>query len=646
MIQTLAMSSRFIAMANPRPASRVSLAMLYALLLCFSGCTGRPVNDSVMLQQAVWVDPTGKVSIDEVGAQEFLPFSGPISRGYTTDVTWIRLRVAPSIQSPLVLTVQPTFLDDVRLYSENRKASRWSVQYSGDRMLAAQRPRPELNLAFELEPSSQTVTVHYLRIQTTSATFANIELRTPAESLRFDEIFAGLTGFYCGLVFLLVASSALGAWISKDRLWVLNCLMQASALMVAFFFMGLASRYGFSEYPQVADIGVSVLSCLHLFMISLFFWQLFKAYRAPPWTTFCYRVGMVLFPVCLLLIAMGMPQRAVALNAQLILILTLAEFVIIWFVPIADLWLRRMLRTMFVTLALYGTGFVLPLLGLLPMTELNLYPALLSNLIAGLMLLAILMRRTQLEVRERWALHHQMSTVNEMLNKERERIEEMAGFLGMLMHELRTPLASIKISAESLRGQNDAPAGHRNARVTNILHSVDGINSVIEHCLSADQLEQHAIRVVLTRTNIVGLIEEVCADHGATGRVQVKTPAAFEASTEKTLLPLMLRNLLVNAINYSPPQSTVAVVLRSDSEAGRPGYRIEVCNDIGRAGVPDPEQLFTKYYRAPGAHQVTGTGLGLYWVKGVARMLEGDIFFEHDDMRHQVIFSLWLPNLP
>jgi len=52
-----------------------------------------------------------------------------------------------------------------------------------------------------------------------------------------------------------------------------------------------------------------------------------------------------------------------------------------------------------------------------------------------------------------------------------------------------------------------------------------------------------------------------------------------------------------------------------------------VSNVIGQAGVPDPEHVFDKYYRAPGAQSKSGSGLGLYLSKHIAQLLGGDLVF-------------------
>ncbi len=76
--------------------------------------------------------------------------------------------------------------------------------------------------------------------------------------------------------------------------------------------------------------------------------------------------------------------------------------------------------------------------------------------------------------------------------------------------------------------------------------------------------------------------------------------------------------------------------------AGQDGLSIVVANCPGRAGMPDPQRVFQRYYRAPGAHSKTGSGLGLHIAEGFARMLGGKLSYQ--PKASTVKFALWIPH--
>ena len=73
----------------------------------------------------------------------------------------------------------------------------------------------------------------------------------------------------------------------------------------------------------------------------------------------------------------------------------------------------------------------------------------------------------------------------------------------------------------------------------------------------------------------------------------------------------------------------------------QPGMLVTIRNQPGHAGWPDAQKVFQKYYRSPGAHSKTGSGLGLYLVRSAARRLGGWVRYVPDT--NTVMFEFWLP---
>jgi K+-sensing histidine kinase KdpD len=110
------------------------------------------------------------------------------------------------------------------------------------------------------------------------------------------------------------------------------------------------------------------------------------------------------------------------------------------------------------------------------------------------------------------------------------------------------------------------------------------------------------------------------------------------------LLSVILNNLIDNALKYSPPDSPVNITAETCLRQGQSGIRISVTNQAGTSGLPDPKQLFRKYYRAPGAHGKTGSGLGLHIAAGFARKTGGELRYIPDTANHHhtIEFELWI----
>jgi signal transduction histidine kinase len=107
------------------------------------------------------------------------------------------------------------------------------------------------------------------------------------------------------------------------------------------------------------------------------------------------------------------------------------------------------------------------------------------------------------------------------------------------------------------------------------------------------------------------------------------------------MLAIVLGNLLDNACKYSAANSRIRVMLEPQTVEGRRGWLWSIRNEPGVAGLPDPAQLFMKYYRGAQARRLSGSGLGLFLVKSMLDLMQGHIAYA--EVSGEVKFSIWLP---
>ena len=240
------------------------------------------------------------------------------------------------------------------------------------------------------------------------------------------------------------------------------------------------------------------------------------------------------------------------------------------------------------------------------------------------------------DITERICFEREIKSVNEQLER---RNEEQSRFLFMLSHELKTPLAVIRMSLGTRAEAIDA------ASRTRLIRAVADINAIVERCLQTDRLEHGRIEVVHAVCNPGDILRQIVGACREPDRVRIETPVLPNCLTDAQLLSIILANLIDNALKYSAPESPVIVTAeftsKSPARGGEGGLNIVVANQPGAAGRPDPEQVFHRYYRAPGAHGKTGSGLGLHIAEGFARMLGGDLSYRPEG--NAVKFALWIP---
>lgn len=203
-------------------------------------------------------------------------------------------------------------------------------------------------------------------------------------------------------------------------------------------------------------------------------------------------------------------------------------------------------------------------------------------------------------------------------NQSADRIEALVGaqksLLANASHELRSPLARIRMAVELM--QDAASPAMRQELGRNISE----LDQLIDELLLASRLDAAPIAAPSSEAvDITGIVAEECARVGA-----ALSGVAGTMHGDATLLRRLVRNLLENARRHGGG-APISAALACDAEA--PGrIRLEVC-DCG-PGVPatERERIFEPFYRLPGASEKAGSvGLGLSLVRQIARRHGGEV---------------------
>ena len=219
---------------------------------------------------------------------------------------------------------------------------------------------------------------------------------------------------------------------------------------------------------------------------------------------------------------------------------------------------------------------------------------------------------------------------------ERTEREQQRHFLSMLTHELKTPLSIIR-----MRLGATAPTPRMQAYAA---QAVQDIDAIVDRCAMVSQIDDQADPPQPVACRIDDILREIRSQQPSAHRITLavaENAAAVCVQSDPVLLRTVLNNLIDNALKYSPPNGIVQITLAVEPRETRHGLHLQIDNAIGSVGTPEQTRVFEKYYRSPGAHQHSGSGLGLYIVKALTEQLGGSI--ECRPQNGMMIFSLWLP---
>lgn len=604
------------------------------------------VHDHIQ-QRAYWEDPSAQASFEQAQQQTFTPYDGVLSRGYTQSVTWVRLQIDPPTHTKpddkLVLRIRPIYLDKINLFDP--LDPRDKLRTSGDQTEYPDEEYRSLSHAFVIPAGAEPRFV-WLRIESTSTSMMHAQALTLEDMHAAEHTFMMSGYFTLSLISLFLMLGLMNWFNTRESLYAAFAFRNFIYLIYTAAFFGL-HRYLLSGSVSAhdLDLGYNWL-IVGATAVSLWFETRFLSeYKRPLWVQHVFRGYFMWSGLVGVLLCFGYAHYSLKANMMLnavgmISLLALSIFFIKDQPPgqknNPSVLKKKFIISYYVLLTGLMTFSILPYLGKMAGSEFAasglVYYAILSGLnIAILMdLRARQLRKAHAQMSRDLALSEQQVLI------EKNRHEESTQLLTMLMHELKNPLAVIDLAQQT---SEDAHARDYVSRNVSI------IRNVLDQCLSADRLSDGRITIHKQNLDLIEIIHDLTEEKqrdDQTFHVHFAV-SPITLHTDYQCLRIVLSNLLDNALRYGDTSQAIDIeVLAQHNAQGQAGIAIRVANKPGMASWPEADKVFHKYYRSTGAKTISGTGLGLFLVRSICRLLGGNCVYEPDDTH--VRFSVWLPN--
>lgn len=217
---------------------------------------------------------------------------------------------------------------------------------------------------------------------------------------------------------------------------------------------------------------------------------------------------------------------------------------------------------------------------------------------------------------------------NAMLARMKVLDDSRQEFVSNVSHELKTPLTSMKVLADSLNSMGEAPVELYKEFMEDIGNEIERETKIINDLLSLVKMDKSSADLNITNININELLEQILKRLKPIAQLQqvelvLESFRPVNADVDEVKITLAFTNLIENAIKYNKPEGWVHVSLNADHQ-----YMYLKVEDNG-IGIPADslDHIYERFYRVDKSHsrEIGGTGLGLAITKSSILMHKGAI---------------------
>ncbi len=600
--------------------------LLAIISLSLLACCVQAQSDLIR-ERAIYVDDTLTLGVDEITGKEFGQFTGVLKRSLTPKVRWVRLSIDKDATSDAsaVLVLGPHYLAEIALYERHK--GEWLRRVVGDRYPAEQVGCPFGQYCFSIQLDQLEGSDLYLRIATTNGYYLTAKLFDRFGLNQENTNQALSAGLECGVLMALIVLSVLLFFSGGGTLAAYFLATQVSALLLTLSVLGVYAQYLTPETAWLDNLLFNLLYVIRLLFSVWLSLAFFQNLVKPAWYVQLVRVvSVVLVAQLCWLFVQPVSLYALAFNFTCVVF-----WPMVWAVALYQAGIRPFVHRG-VMLCLAGIMIfmlwadMIPALGL-AQADRMLVPGNFGGLIVSIFMSVLVASEIRVRRLSNQKIATELARTQARNVVEHQQVKERSMMVDMLTHELKNPLAAIRMAAGSLKVSllrlPPSETSDANERIGTMIQAIQGMNTVIERCVQVDSLDQKKIVFRPEELDVEDLLREAMRDSTDPMRIQLRlTSSDLVVKTDPHLFAVVVANLLDNALKYSPAKTPIRLIANLDDSGV---FTLTVENSIGVAGIPDPQSVFSRYYRGENAHTSPGTGLGLYLVKSICDVLGGTI---------------------
>lgn len=565
---------------------------------------------------------------------EFVAAPRVINKSFGTHTHWLKLKILERANEPLVLRVKPTYLDRIELYVEQNGQVEY-IALRGDTSAGSIAESNDLAYRFTLDdpvPGS----VYYLKVNTSSNALIAAEVITETAADNKKTFDTALIGAYIGISIIFSFISFVLA--VRRTNWL-------SMLLVAGILLGSISsllRYGaidfFTQQAYVATSTLTIATTAATILIFIqFLAEFIRVEQKNYWLSRSVS-GVVIVAFAIFFFQLVTTGQLIGKHLFTLALLNyaLAVYVFVRTILRVESYFLRAAFSLLMLLAVYNIAINVEWISA---GEIDLYTPLLRNLTFYLFLTYLLIKIFNDEETKKRNLSVANETKAYVATQEKNRRFELEKIIGLLLHEIKTPLAIIQLAVDNLKSESEKLTPQSYKRLHRIAEATEQINAVI---VKSAELERSNFQrdLEISKVNLFVLIDKLLKPLDRS-RVTLRCDQDIYALTNEFTLEVIIKNLLDNAFKHSPSSSPITLsVALITSQLSQ-----DLCLTVGNYGhLSQKELTLNKFNSSLEKESGKNIGLGLWLVTELCKTLNLEISSQVSDNFVQI--KLLIPACP
>ena len=566
------------------------------------------------------LDPTGVLTIEEIASEQnaarFLPLRKPISLGFTRSVAWVKIDLTSRESSQWLLEVGQPIFEDVRLYQRTSEGE-MRLSHGTPSRLDSVRETHYRRPVFKIDLVADEPTVIYLRLATRTSMVTNLKLWSPMAL--FEE--SNLETFIWGLVFgsyllVVIFYSAFSVWTRED-VHFYYVLYVCTNLVAAFLTGRWNDMLALHIDTNTHTLALGFFLCLSLWIGPVFSVSYLGAHRHWPMAAHIYLGSCTSVAIlCIGMVLMGhYSQGVMTVQIASIFVILINTAVSGYMAYKGD----KKGQLLLLAFSLFYIGVMWRYLRNIGVIEPswwneNVYQI---GAFVHMMVMSTGIFSSYNTLRRKSEQDRARADAQE---KQRDRQYE---FLGMVSHEVRTPLTVISASADNLLLDASLTINAKN-RVERIIRHSEKLQKLFDTYLDNERLLNGGNTIKMFDVNLSTLCESLVKDMKDAHDTDIRFVTTFQlhVQCDGDLLRVAISNLLENARKHAPEKSSTTLSL------SRAGDLAQISVTDQGPGIDDQDMpfIFDAYFRGQGIYTSPGSGLGLHLVRFIAEQHRGKIY--------------------